>query len=69
MLKFELSKDKKQLVITVDLGQPTPSATGKTLTVASTRGNKPTGIEIDVPGIGKREIVVGLNAYVYPTEK
>lgn len=68
-VKFALSKDGKQLVITADLETPKQSASGKTLVVASTSGNKPSGIEIDVPGIGKREITVGFNAYVYPQPK
>jgi hypothetical protein len=41
--------------------KPTPSATGKTLVVASTRGNMKT--EATVNG---KQIVIGLNAYIYP---
>jgi hypothetical protein len=49
------------LVIKVPLN-PTPvrSASGKTLVVASTHGNKQTEVEVD----GK-PVIVGLNAYVY----
>lgn len=38
---------------------PVPSATGKTLVVASSRGNKPTSVQVN----GK-PLVVGLNAYI-----
>jgi hypothetical protein len=41
------------------LQTPTPSASGKTLVVASTRGNATTKTEID----GK-PIIIGLNAYI-----
>ncbi len=47
------------LIITMPMQQPTPSASGKTLVVASTHGNQKTGVEID----GK-EVIVGLNAYI-----
>jgi len=49
-----------KLVIEIPLNAvPVPSASGKTLVVASTHGNKITEAQID----GKN-IVVGLNAYV-----
>jgi hypothetical protein len=60
----------KQLTATIEDGilvikvpmNPTPvrSATGKTLVVASTHGNKQTELEVD----GK-PVIVGVNAYVY----
>ena len=49
----------KKLIIEMDLHDPTPSASGKTLVVASTRGNKTTEAIID----GK-PVVIGLNAYI-----
>lgn len=49
----------KKLVITLDLQTPTPSASGKTLVVASSHGNQVTTATID----GK-PIVVGVNAYI-----
>jgi hypothetical protein len=50
------------LVIRVPLNPtPTRSATGKTLVVASSHGNKQTDAEIH----GK-PVFVGVNAYVYP---
>jgi hypothetical protein len=47
------------LIITMPLEKPTPSASGKTLVVASTYGNQKTGVEVD----GK-ELILGLNAYI-----
>ena len=51
----------KTLIITIDLEKPTPSASGKTLVVASTRGNVVTDALVD----GK-PITIGLNAYIKP---
>jgi len=51
-------RDNK-LFIEIDLETPTPSSSGKTLMVASTRGNTVTDIEID----GK-PVTIGLNAYI-----
>ncbi len=50
-----------ELVITIAMQEPAPSATGKTLVVASTRGNQTTTATVK----GK-PIVVGLNAYIKP---
>jgi hypothetical protein len=51
-------KDGK-LIIAIELQEPTPSTSGKTLVIASTRGNIPTGILIN-----KKELILGLNAYI-----
>ena len=56
---MEVKIQNGKLIITIDLQEPTPSASGKNLVVASTRGNVVTDCEID----GKK-VVVGLNAYV-----
>lgn len=48
-----------KLCIEIDLEKPTPSSSGKTLVVASTRGNTVTTAEVD----GK-PITIGLNAYI-----
>ena len=53
-------KDNK-LCIEIDLEKPVRSASGKTLVVASTRGNVVTTVEVD----GK-PITIGLNAYIKP---
>jgi len=47
------------LVVTLPLETPTPSASGKTLVVASTHGNQRTTVQID----GKF-VTVGVNAYI-----
>lgn len=51
----------RTLTIVMDLETPRPSATGKTLVVASTRGNVTTEARVD----GK-PATVGVNAYVKP---
>jgi hypothetical protein len=52
----------KNLVITIPINEDLkPSASGKTLTVASSHGNVPTTATIN----GK-PVIVGLNAYVKP---
>lgn len=47
------------LFIEIPLQSPAPSATGKTLVVASTRGNVKTTAEVN----GK-QVTIGLNAYI-----
>ena len=47
------------LIVTIPMQTPTRSASGKTMVVASTRGNKTTGATVD----GK-PVIVGLNAYI-----
>ena len=49
------------LHLEIPLHAPRPSATGKTLTVASTKGNKETEATIN----GK-PVIVGVNAYIKP---
>jgi hypothetical protein len=49
-----------ELVIRVPLQPPAPSASGKTLVVASSRGNQTTTAQVN----GKA-VVIGLNAYIY----
>jgi len=49
----------KKLVITIDMGKPVASASGKSLVIASSHGNQPTTLTVD----GK-VVTVGLNAYV-----
>ncbi|MBF0244757.1 MAG: hypothetical protein HQL31_05745 [Planctomycetes bacterium] len=53
-------RDNK-LHIEIDLEEPTRSASGKTLVVASTRGNVVTKALVD----GK-PVTIGLNAYIKP---
>ena len=51
--------DGKKLIISVDMQEPTPSASGKTMVVASSHGNHKSGVQID----GK-DLVLGFNAYI-----
>jgi hypothetical protein len=55
-LKQKIEDNK--LIITCDLEAPTPSASGKTLVVASIRGNMKTDLTVN----GKA-LTIGLNAY------
>ena len=60
MLKEVVVDEKaKTLTLVLDLEQPTPSASGKTLVVASTHGNARTDAQVN----GKT-LVVGVNAYI-----
>ena len=52
---------KQYLVVKTELGKPTPSASMKTLVVASSHGNQPTTALVN----GK-PVIVGLNAYIKP---
>lgn len=49
----------KNLVITIELQEPEISKSGKTLVVASSRGNQKTTAMIE-----GHPVVVGLNAYI-----
>jgi len=59
VMTVEINGNK--LCIEIDLEKPTPSASGKTLVVASTRGNTVTTAMVD----GK-PVTIGLNAYIKP---
>jgi hypothetical protein len=50
-----------ELVIRLPMQQPPrPSASGKTLVVATTHGNKTSEVEIN-----GQSVVIGVNAYIY----
>ena len=50
----------KVLVIEIDIeGEPTPSATGKTMIVASSHGNQATKATVN-----GQPVIVGVNAYL-----
>jgi len=59
---MEVTIRDNKLLIEIDLQEPTPSSSGKTLVVASTHGNMVTSAEID----GK-PVIIGLNAYIKPS--
>lgn len=60
-MAMEVKIIDNKLFIEIDLEEPKPSASGKTLVVASTHGNVVTSAEVN----GK-PVVVGLNAYIKP---
>ena len=56
---MKVTIENNELVIRAPLGEPTPSASGKTLVLASSHGNQTTTAQ----HAGK-PIIVGLNAYI-----
>jgi hypothetical protein len=58
-MKAEIRDNK--IYIEIDLETPTPSASGKTLVVASTRGNAVTAAKVN-----DKPVIIGLNAYIKP---
>jgi len=57
-MKVEIKNGK--LIVEIDINNPPiPSSSGKTLVVASSRGNQPT-----TATISGKAVVVGLNAYI-----
>ena len=56
-MKVEI-KDNK-LYIEIDLQEPTPSSSGKTLVVASTHGNT-----VTTAMVNGKPVTIGLNAYI-----
>lgn len=63
---MQVAQKGSNLVITIPMNAnpTTVSKTGKTLSVASSNGNKET--EIEVQG---RKVIVGVNAYIYANPK
>jgi hypothetical protein len=61
-MKVEV-KDGK-LLVEIDLQEPTPSASGKTLVVATTHGNQTTTAMYE-----GQPITIGLNAYIRKLKK
>lgn len=51
--------DGEKLIVEIDMQAPEPSASGKTLVVASSHGNQETEAEVN----GKK-VIIGLNAYI-----
>jgi len=58
---MEARIEGKKLIVEIDLQDPRPSASGKTLVVATTSGNQTTAATVN----GK-PVVIGLNAYIKP---
>ena len=55
----KIDEKSKTLTLVLDLQEPTPSASGKTLVVATTHGNQPTDVQIN-----GQPVIVGVNAYI-----
>ena len=51
--------EKGELVIRIPLQEPRPSASGKTLVVASSHGNQATTATLNA-----KPVIIGLNAYI-----
>lgn len=49
------------LIVEIPLQTPTPSSTGKSLTVATTRGNA-----VTTATVNGKPVIIGLNAYIKP---
>jgi len=60
-MKVTIDEKAKTITIVADLEGPTASASGKTMVIASTRGNLQTGATYK----GK-PVVLGMNAYFKP---
>jgi hypothetical protein len=56
---MEVKIENGKLIVSIDMQEPTPSASGKTLVIATTHGNVTTKCIIN----GKN-VVIGLNAYI-----
>ena len=60
MLKeAKIDNESNTITLVLDLQEPTPSASGKTLVVATTHGNVPSDLLMN----GK-PVIVGVNAYI-----
>jgi len=58
---MKVTEENGELVIRIPMNKtPTLSSTGKTLVVASSKGNKETEVKVN----GKN-VIVGVNAYTY----
>ena len=55
----KIDEEAKTLTLVLELQEPTPSASGKTLVIATTHGNQPTDVRVN----GK-PVIVGVNAYI-----
>ena len=55
----KIDEQAKTLTLVLDLQEPTPSASGKTLVVATTHGNVPTDVMVN-----DKPVIVGVNAYI-----
>jgi len=66
-MKATLSEAKDKLTITIPV-EPAKSGSGKTLVLATTRGNIRTGLEYEHEGY-KPDVFLGVNAFIFPKAK
>ena len=59
LLDAKIDEQAKTLTLVLRLQEPTASASGKTLVVASTHGNVPAGVKLN-----DHDVIVGVNAYI-----
>lgn len=59
ILDAKIDEQAGTLTLVLKLQEPTPSASGKTLVVASTHGNVPVGVKVN-----GHDVIVGVNAYI-----
>jgi len=59
ILDARIDEQAGTLTLVLKLQAPTPSASGKTLVVATTHGNVPVGVKLN-----GQDVVVGVNAYI-----
>ena len=57
--EVKIDEQAKTLTLVLELQDPTPSASGKTLVVATTHGNVPTEVKVQ-----DKPVIVGVNAYI-----
>jgi hypothetical protein len=62
--EVKIDEKAKTLTLVLDLQEPTPSASGKTLVVATTHGNVPTDVLVQ-----GNPVIVGVNAYIRSPRK
>lgn len=55
----KIDTSRNVLIIEIELQTPTPSASGKTKVVASTRGNVRTDVQV-----AGQPVTIGVNAYI-----
>ena len=60
MADIEAKIEKGRLILSLPLQAPTPSASGKTKVVASTRGN----VTLPSVKVDGKEVTIGVNAYI-----
>jgi len=59
ILDAKIDAEAGKLTLVLKLQEPTPSASGKTLVVATTHGNVSSGVKLN-----GQDVIVGVNAYI-----